>query len=167
MGRLSRPRSLASTDNREMFDCGRDSLNIWFRRHAWSNQDSGASRTSIIIDGENDAIAGFVSLSAGQITRSYLPKKVQQNQPDPLPVVLLGQLAVDVRYQGQGCAHALLVFALRTALQVSNDIGCIGVLTQPIDDGVRPFYAKFDFEDLPFDPERRMMLRLIDMQRLA
>jgi hypothetical protein len=167
MGGLSRPRSLSSTDDRGTFDCGRDSLNAWFCRHAWSNQENGASRTSVICDLATGSVAGYVALSAGQIERAYLPKRAQRNKPDPVPIILLGQLAVDLRFQRRGCAHSLMVFVLRTALRVSADIGCIGLVTQPLDDDVRSFYDSFDFQDLPFDPVGRMILRLADVKHIG
>ena len=165
MAGLTPPRPLAADDEREAFDCGRDSLNLWFSRHAWRNQESGVSRTSIICDPETGAIAGYVSLSAAQIEREYLPKAAQRNRPDPVPVILLGQLAVDRHYQGRGYAKSLLLFALTTALRLSKEIGCMGVLTHPLDDEVRAFYRRFGFEDLPFDPKRSMVVRFIDLER--
>lgn len=99
---LAPPRPLAGDDDCEGFDCGRDSLNQWFRRHAWQNQQSSVSRTSVVCDTQTGEIAGFISLSTGQIERVYLPKAVQRNQPDPLGVILLGQLAVDQHCQGAG-----------------------------------------------------------------
>lgn len=123
------------------------------------------SRTNVICDSLTEAVAGYVALSAGQIERAFLPKPAQRNRPDPIPVILLGQLAVDRRYQGKGYAKSLLMFALTTAVQLSKDIGCFGVLTHPIDDEVRPFYGRFGFEDLPFDPDRGMVARIVDLER--
>jgi len=165
MAGVAPPRPLAATDDRESFDCGRDALNQWLRRHAWRNQQSGASRTSIICDQATGAIAGYVSLSAAQIERAFLPKPAQRNQPDPLPAILLGQLAVDRGQQGRGHARSLLWFALNTAVRLSRDIGCFGVLTHPLDDDVRDFYRRFGFETLPGDPDRAMMVRIIDLER--
>lgn len=56
-------------------------------------------------------------------------------------------------------------FALTTAVRLSRDIGCFGVITHPIDDGVRAFYGRFGFEDLPFDPRRSMAVRIVDLER--
>lgn len=165
MAGLTPPRPLAAGDDREAFDCGRESLNHWFRRHAWRNQESGVTRTSVICDAVTGAVAGFVSLSMAQIERAHLPKSVQRNRPDPIPVLLLGQLAVDQRQQGRGCARSLMLFALTTAVRFSKDIGCFGVLTHPLDDGVRAFYAQFGFEPLPFDPKHSMIVRIIDLER--
>lgn len=159
------PRPLAIDDDREVFDCGRESLNVWFRRHAWDNQSSGASRVNVICDAESERIIGYVTLSAAQIERAFLPKSQQRNRPDPLPATLLGQLAVDKAYQGQGHAASLLRFALETALRASEVVGSIGVITHPLDDGVRGFYARWGFQDLPFDPRRAMILRIVDLRR--
>lgn len=159
------PRPLSEDDDRNLFDCGRDSLNIWFRRHAWANQASGASRVNLIADTVSGRIAGYVTLSASQIERAFLPKPQQRNRPDPLPVMLLGQLAVDKEYQGQGHATSLLVFALKAALRASEIIGSVGVNTHPLDDGVRGFYARWGFRDLPFDPRHAMWVRMVDLRR--
>jgi GNAT superfamily N-acetyltransferase len=160
------PRPLAESDDRNLFDCGRESLNLWFRRHAWANQTSGASRVNIITDDASERIVGYVTLSAAQIERAFLPKPQQRNRPDPLPVTLLGQLAVDKDYQGQGHAVSLLLFALKTAFHAAEIIGSMGIITHPLDDNVRRFYARWGFQELPFDPRHAMMVRMIDLQRV-
>lgn len=138
---------------------------MWFRRHAWRNQEAGVSRTNVVCDSADGTIAGYVSLSAAQIERAHLPKSAQRNRPDPLPALLLGQLAIDRRHQGKGYARSLMLFALETAMRFSKEIGCFGVLTHPIDDEVRAFYTRFGFETLPFDPERSMVVRIVDLER--
>lgn len=159
------PRPLAESDDREAFDCGRESMNAWFRRHAWNNHASGASRVNVICDAGTGAIVGYVTLSAAQIERAFLPKSQQRNRPDPLPATLLGQLAVHKDHHGRGHAASLLLFALKTALAAAESIGSIGVITHPLDDGVRAFYAKYGFEDLPFDPRRAMIVRMTDLKK--
>ena len=165
MAGLTEPRPLTGDDDRESFDCGRDSLNHWFRRHAWRNQQTGASRTSVVCDAATGAVTGTVALSAAQIERGWLPKAAKCRQPDPLPANLLGQLAVDRRYQGHGLARSLLWFALTRSVRFSKDIGCFGVLTHPLDDLVRKFYRRFGFLDLPRDPNRAMIVRVADLER--
>jgi len=120
---------------------------------------------NIITDAASGRIVGYVTLSSAQIERAFLPKPQQRNRPDPLPVTLLGQLAVDKDYQGQRHAVSLLVFALRTALRAADMVGSVGVITHPLDDTVRSFYAKRGFTDLRFDPRRAMMVRMVDLQR--
>lgn len=119
---------------------------------------------NIIADAATGQIAGYVTLSAAQIERALLPRSQQRNRPDPVPATLLGQLAVDREFQSQGHAASLLLFALRTALVASETIGSLGVVTHPLDDGVRGFYARWGFQDLPFDPRRAMFVRMADLR---
>jgi GNAT superfamily N-acetyltransferase len=160
-----RPRPLAVNDPRDLFDCGRESLNIWFRRHAWANHSSSASRVTVLVDEGSGRVIGYVALSSAQIERAFLPKPQQRNRPDPVPVTLLGQLAVDRALQGQGHAASLLFYALTTALIVSESIGSLGVVTHPLDENLRRFYARWGFADLPGDPRGAMMVRMADVRK--
>jgi predicted N-acetyltransferase YhbS len=83
---------------------------------------AGICRTSVICDSGSGLIVGYVTLSAAQIECEFLARPQRRNKPDPVPATLLGQLAVDKGYQGQGYARWLLHFALTT------------VITHPIDD---------------------------------
>lgn len=165
MAGVTAPRPLVETDDRDPFDCGRESLNQWFQRHAFANHAAGISRTNVICDAATAEIIGYVSLSAAQIERAFLLKSQQRNKPDPLPVTLLGQLAVHRDHQGRGHARSLLLFALRTALRASREIGSFGVITHPIDDRAREFYRRWGFQNLPFDPRGAMIVRMVDLER--
>jgi len=162
MGEIGPPRPLHVDDDRTAFDCGRPSLNGWFARHAWNNHAAGISRVNVLAAGGR--IAAFVALAVGELARDALPKARQRNKPDPLPVTLLGQLAVDCGFQGLGCASSLVQFAMRAALSVSEQAGTIGLVVHPLDEDLRRFYARFGFEDLPADPRRAMVLRLADLR---
>jgi GNAT superfamily N-acetyltransferase len=164
MAEVTPPRPLAEDDERDHFDCGRDSLNMWFRRHAWHNHVSGISRTSVICDAGTGLIVGYVTLSAAQIEREFLAKAHRRNKPDPVPATLLGQLAIHRTHQGQGHARSLLLFALTAALRASREVGSFGVLTHPLDEQVRQFYRRWGFEDVPFDPEQAMIVRMVDLE---
>ena len=121
---------------------------------------------NVIADPLSGRIIGYVTLSAAQIERAFLPKPQQRNQPNPLPVTLLGQLAVDKDYQGQRHAASLLPFALKTALRAAANVGSIGGITHPLDDDVRGFFARWGFQDLPLDPRRAMMVRMVDVEAI-
>ena len=164
MAAVTPPRPLAETDDRSCFDCGRDSLNIWFRQRAWANHASGVSRTNVICDPATGEIIGYVTLSSAQIERAFLPKSHQRNKPDPVPVTLLGQLAIHKDQHGQGHARSLLMFALKTAVRASHEIGSFGVITHPLDDSVRAFYRRWGFQDLPSDPRGAIIVRIIDLE---
>lgn len=164
MAGLTQPRQPREDDDRDSFDCGREAMNQWFRRHAWRNQQLDISRSTVMRDAKTGAVAGYVTLATGHVEREYLPKASQRNRPEHIPILLLGQLAVDRRYQGIGVARSLLFYALTTSVRVAGTIGCVGVLTHPLDDEVREFYRRFGFEDLPYDPRRSMIVRIKDLK---
>lgn len=152
-------------DDRSRFDCGRESLNAWFRRHALTNHVADVSRVNVVCGAPTGHIAAYVALSACQIERAFMPKPQQRNRPDPVPATLLGQLAVDLAYQRQGHAASLLAFALHAAMHAADAVGSMGVLTHPLDDDLRGFYARWGFRDLPFDPRRSMFVRMVDLRQ--
>lgn len=163
MAGLSPPRPLRKDDDRHDFDCGEKVLNHWLRRHAWGNEVTNASRTYVVTDEGNGLIAGFVSLATGQIERSFLSKSQQRNQPDPIPVLVLGQLAIDTRYQGRRLGASLLKHAFEVAVVASQKVGIVGVVTHPLNTGVRNFYQKWGFENLPGDAEGALFVRIKDL----
>ena len=164
MARLNPPRPLDESDAAGEVDCGRETMNHWFRRHAWRNQIHNLSRTTVFGEAGSETIVGYVTLAAGQIERDFLPKAAQRNRPAAIPAVLLGQLAIDTKFQRQGLARQLLYHALRTCLALSKEIGCFGVLVHPLDDVVREFYTRYGFIDLPGDPHRSMIVRIADLE---
>ena len=165
MADVTPPRPLRAEDDCSQFECGRESLNQWFRRRAWNNQAANVTRTSVICDSETEEIVGWVSLSAAQIERGALPKPEQRNRPDPIPAILVARLAVDRRHQGRGLSRSLLFYALKTAVNLAQKLGCFCVITHPLDEEVRSFYGKFGFRELPFDPRRTMAVRIVDLER--
>lgn len=165
MAAITPPRPLTEADDRGRFDCGRASHDAWFQQRAWANHAAGISRANVICDAETNEIVGYVTLTAAQIERAFLPKSLLRNKPDPVSATLLGQLAVHKEHQGQGHARSLLLFALRMALRVSREIGSFGVITHPVDDTARAFYRRWGFVDVPFDPKRAMIIRMADLEK--
>ncbi len=164
MGAITPPRPLAKSDHRTDFDCGKDSLNQWFRRHAWRNQKENASRTYVVSDEATGNIVGYVTLAAGQIAREFLAKSDQRNKPNPVPVLILGQLAIDINYHGQGIGVDLLQYALKVAVKASETVGAVGVLTHPLVAEVREFYGRWGFRDLEQDPKGSMLVKIKDLR---
>jgi len=160
---VARPRPLTKEDDRDLFDCGQETLNSWFRRNAWRNQQAGVSRTSVLTHLETGKIIGYVSLTVGEVRREFLPKSRQRNMPDPVPVFLLGQLAVDQGWQGRGFSEVLLSHAIATAVEAGQSVGSYALVTHPLNDGVRQFYLNRGFVDLSGDPKGAMYVRLKDL----
>lgn len=165
MGGLKRPRPLTKEDDRTVFDCGQGALNGWFQRHAWRNHHSDASRVSVVEDPKTGSVVGYVALSAGQIERGWLPKARQRNMPDPVPMILLGQLAVDLNWQGRGVSRLLMAHAFASALHVSKTVGSYALVTHPLNDDARRFYVRWGLSDLAGDPKGAMFIRIVDLEK--
>jgi len=154
---LSEPRPLASGDAVEDFSSGVSALDEWLRRRALANQVSGASRTYVVLSGNR--IAGYYCLASGGIGLNEAPSGLRRNMPDPLPVVVLGRLAVDVAWQKTGLGVALLKDSVLRAGQAATIIGIRAMLVHALSEDARTFYLRHGFTESPHDP-RTLMLSL-------
>ena len=103
---LTPPAPITANQELAYFDSGELSLNEWLKKRALKNHATGASRCFVLCAGKD--VIGYYSLSAGAISHEAAPKSMRRNMPNPLPVLLLGRLAVDKRYHNQGIGQALL-----------------------------------------------------------
>lgn len=143
---LSAPTPINDRHDISQFDCGRPALNDWLRQRAHKNEGR-ASRTFVVCEGS--AVVGFYALSAGSVGLSEAPKALGRNMPPLIPVLILGRMAVDIRYQGRSIGKHLLKDALKRALTVSGDIGAQAVLVHAVDQEVVPFYTSYGFKVFP------------------
>ncbi len=146
---------LTSTHLVTDFDCGVDSLNEWLGKRAWKNQAIGVSRTFVVTKSgapSQEIVIGYYCLSSAAIDRIELPKAKQRNMPDPIPAVLIGRLAVDVRYQGQKIGLSLLQDALCRIIAASQSIGVAYILVHALDDAAKRFYEINGFVAIPEQP---------------
>jgi GNAT superfamily N-acetyltransferase len=140
----------------EDFDCGQDVLNEWLRTKALHNQREGGSRTWVVLDGRR--VVAFYASSTAVLMRNRATKRAARNQPDPLPAVLLGRLAVDAKYQGRGLAAALLKHFVLKSLEVAELTGVRLLLVHATNDTARRFYLRYGFEASPVDDMTLMLL---------
>jgi predicted N-acetyltransferase YhbS len=129
------------------FDCGVESLNDWLRKRAWKNQASNVSRTYVVCKEKN--IIGYYCLSSAAIDREDMPKSQQRNMPDPIPAVLIGRLAVDLKYKGRGIGAGLLQDALVRIVTASQTVGIAYILVRALDVEAKRFYEKYGFVAIP------------------
>jgi predicted N-acetyltransferase YhbS len=143
------------------FDCGNADLSMWLKKKASKNQDSGASRTFVVCDDKQ--VVAYYSLAAGSIEHHFVNAKVRRNQPNPIPVVILARLAVDVNYQKQGMGLGLVKDAIQRILSASEAIGIRAILVHAIDESAKAFYEqKCGFTPSEFQ-DRTLMLLLSDI----
>ncbi|HEY7031551.1 MAG TPA: GNAT family N-acetyltransferase [Thermomicrobiales bacterium] len=147
---LTAPAPLSASHDVEPFACGEPSLDAWLKRHARKNEASGASRTYVVCIGT--VIVGYYCLAAGAIDRDQAPKPMQRNMPDPIPVMVLGRLAVDRNHQDKGIGSALLRDAVLRVLQVADIAGVKAILVHAISEEARAYYLARGFLESPIQP---------------
>jgi len=161
--RLSAPERLLPQHDLASFDSGEIALDDWLRRRAAPNDASGASRTYVVCHGKR--VAGFYSLAVGAATHQQLPGRVKRNMPDPVPVMILGRLAVDKAFQGQGIGTGLLKDAVLRSLQAARIAGIRAMLVHAISEDAKRFYERYGFIASPVDP-MTVMITLAEAERL-
>lgn len=132
------------------FFSGASALDDWLKRHALKNEVSGASRTYVVCVGQK--IIGYYSLAAGSILQSEAPGHIRRNMPDPIPVILLGRLAVEQSWQGKGIAKGLLRDAVLRTISVADITGIRGILVHAISEDAKHFYKSCGFQESPVNP---------------
>ena len=137
------------------FDCGVPPLDDWLRRRARSNAASGASHTYVACDG--DVVVGYYALAAGAVDVAATPGRFRRNMPDPIPVIVLGRLAVDRTWAGKGLGRALFRDAGLRALQAADIIGVRGLLVDAISYEAKAFYLAVGMVASPLTPMTLMM----------
>jgi len=147
---LTPPAPITADQQLADFDCGESSLNEWFKSRAFKNHASRASRCFVLCAGAE--VIGYYSLSAGAISHEAAPKAMRRNMPNPLPVLLLGRLAVDKRYHNHGIGQALLRDAMIRAVNVAGDAGVFALLVHALSDQAKQFYLSRGFVESPLQP---------------
>jgi GNAT superfamily N-acetyltransferase len=147
---LTAPVRLTAFHNLAEFDCGTPSLNQWLTRQALKNEASGASRTYVVC--LENSVVGYYCLAAGAVVRTEAPKPMQRNMPDPIPVMVLGRLAVDRANQGRGIGRALLRDDILRVLRAAEIVGIRAILVHAISEEAKQFYLSHGFEESPIEP---------------
>ena len=163
MGPLGPPEPLASRHDISRFSSGVPTLDAWLQGKARLNEARGGARTYVACDG--DRVAGFYSLAASAGERRRVSSRVGRNMPDPVPVILLGQLAVDKAYRGRRLAD-LLVDAGRRARSAAGIVGARAVVVQAIDERAKAFYGRFGFRPFSDCEPLMLVLRMSELDAL-
>ena len=154
--KLLAPQPLTAVHRVNDFACGEPSLDEWLKRRALNNQQSGASRTFVVVDGA-DQVLGYYALAAGAVAHQLATGAVRRNMPDPVPVLVLGRLAVDSRAQGIQLGAGMLQDAVNRAISVSQNTGVRALLVQALNEQARGFYQHYGFVPSPHNPMTLML----------
>ena len=138
------------------FDCGEASLNEYLKVRANQDSKKNVSKCHVLVNEDND-ILGYYTLSCASEKRSRLPESWQKKMPyDEAPVVLLGRLAIRNDLHGLGHGTTLLVHAFWRSYRISQEIGAMAVVVDPLDEKAAAYYERFGFIHLT-DSERMFL----------
>lgn len=154
---------LNSSHKKAEFDCGNEMLNQYLQKQA--KQDVKRKLSACFVLSSEDLIKGYYTLSNAGIPQKLLPEEVKKRLPhsyESLPVTLLGRLAISILHQGQGIGKFLLIDALKRSNNVSNHIGSMAVIVDPIDIAAQNFYLKFQFVKLPDSGKMFLPMKTIE-----
>jgi GNAT superfamily N-acetyltransferase len=163
-GSLRPPEPIADAHDLVGFDSGEASLDDWLRRRALRNEASGGSRTYVVCADPGNRVVGYYCLAAGAVAHVDAPGRVRRNMPDPIPVIVLGRLAVDRSFQGRGLGRSMLRDAILRTLQVAGIAGIRAILVHAISVEARQFYERSGFSASPIDP-MTLMITISDAER--
>jgi GNAT superfamily N-acetyltransferase len=161
---LTRPEPLADLHELNDFFCGVDSLDDWLKRRARANQVSGASRSFVVAD--NHKVVGYYALASGAIAVTSSPGRFRRNMPDPIPVAILGRLAIDRSQQGRGLGRALFRDCALRVAHAADTIGIRGIVVHAISEQAKTFYQALGFDPSPAEP-MTLMVTLADIRSLS
>lgn len=148
MGKITDPEPLGPEHEISSFCCEESALDNWLKNKALKNQYLGASRTFVVCENNTQVIA-YYSLATGSIDHKDTTGKVRRNMPNPIPIMLLGRLAVDNRYKGQGLGSGLLRDAVLRTLSVAKQVGIRAILVHALSEKAGLFYKYHGFYETP------------------
>jgi GNAT superfamily N-acetyltransferase len=153
---LSAPELLTARHDVAQFSCGQPALDHWLKTRALANQEKGFTVVMVVHDALR--VVGYYGLAPTAVVASVLPRRVRTGQPpDPVPCLLLGQLATDVAYSGQGIGTGLLKHALMRCVAGARLIGGRALIVHALDEQAAAFWRRRGF--LPSKDEPLTLFR--------
>lgn len=148
---LSSPEPLNSAHDVSTFSCGKPALDRWLKTRALSNQEKGF--TAVIVVHQDKRVVGYYGLAPTAIVPARLPRSIGTGQPpDPVPCLLLGQLATDEGWRGRGIGTGLVKHALQRCVTASSLIGGRALIVNAVDRDAAAFWMRRGFITSKDDP---------------
>lgn len=148
---LSAPEPLTAAHDVSQFTCGKPTLDHWLKTRALSNQEKGF--TAVLVTHEANRVVGYYGLAPTAVVPSALPRSIRTGQPpDPVPCLLLGQLATDVVWAGRGIGTGLVKHALERCVSAAGLVGGRALMVNAIDDDAAAFWRRRGFIPSRDDP---------------
>lgn len=140
---------LSADHDRSLFDCGEADLNEYLKSFAGQHARKNQSRTFVAIEEESNRVWGYYTLSTASVTVEIVPENLPRH---PIPVALLGRLAIDLEKSGQGIGSTLLADAIQRVVTISEQIGVYAIVVDALHEQAKSFYLRFGFRELLDNP---------------
>ncbi len=148
---LSAPEPLTAAHDVSEFDCGKPTLDHWLKTRALSNQEKGF--TAVLVVHEGGRVVGYYGLAPTAVVPNLLPRSIRTGQPpDPVPCLLLGQLATDVGWGGRGIGTGLVKHALERCVTAAKLVGGRALMVNAVDQEAAAFWRRRGFVPSKDDP---------------
>jgi GNAT superfamily N-acetyltransferase len=148
---ISGPELLTAAHDLAEFSCGKPPLDRWLKTRALSNQEKGF--TAVLVVHEAGRVVGYYGLAPTAIVPSKVPRPIRTGQPpDPIPCLLLGQLATDINWSGKGIGTGLLKHALQRCVTAAGLIGGRALIVNAVDADAVTFWSRHGFVPSKDDP---------------
>ena len=155
---LSAPEPLTAAHDVSEFSCGKPVLDHWLKTRAFSNQQKGF--TAVLVVHEAGRVVGYYGLAPTAVVPAVLPRSIRTGQPpDPVPCLLLGQLATDIGWAGRGIGTGLVKHALQRCVQAAALVGGRALMVNAVDEEAAEFWRRRGF--LPSKDDPLVLLRSI------
>jgi len=153
---------LSSHHDRRDFDCGVEELNSYLLKYSGQHERKGIGRTYVAIDDDDTRVLGYYTISSSGVAFDVVPENLPHH---PVPVALIGRLAVDVTARRRRKGETLLIHALRSAQRAARIVGIYAVVVNALDDAAKDFYLKYGFKELS-DDHLHLYLPMKTVERL-
>ena len=163
MGKISKPEFINETHQLDDFDSHEGALDHWLKARALEHDAEGATRTCVVHD--NMRVVAYYTLVTGSVVTSDAPGRMRRNISNPMPVMVLGRLAVDKAWQQRGIGRGLLKDAVLRTLRVSQETGIQALLVHVLSESAKYFYKRYGFMESPIAP-MTLMLPMKDFKPL-
>ncbi|HLA95749.1 MAG TPA: GNAT family N-acetyltransferase [Pyrinomonadaceae bacterium] len=153
---------LSKNHDRQSFDCGEESLDLFLKRFARQNAEKGLGRTFVAVKGDDPKIYGYYTLSSNSFGFEIVPDNLPRY---PVPVVHLGRLAVDRSAQGERLGQALLFHAFERSAEIAEQLGIYAVEVYALNENARRFYLSFGLTELK-DDKLHLYITIKDIKKV-
>ena len=154
---------LSSHHDRRDFDCGVEVLNSYLQRYSSQHERIGIARTYVAIREDDPRVLGYYTLSSSTVRCDIVPQNLPRH---PVPVALIGRLAVDITARGERLGEELLIHAFRSAQRAAEIIGIYAVVVDALDESAKRFYLRYGFAELT-DDHLHLYLPMKAIERLS